>query len=189
MNQQNTGYSAVYSQNGACPSCGITPWQPATQQMPSAPAQSGSGSQPFVLPAQPAPSAAQSTAAPGTSYQQLTFPQSSAATQTGGITSGSFPGTGTFVPNVPPESFSGAITDLNQPMPMTVESLQYLNGFLRTQIGRRVRVEFLLGTNTLTDRTGTLLGVGANYILINESDSDDLLACDFYNIKFIRFYY
>lgn len=47
----------------------------------------------------------------------------------------------------------------------------------------------MLGTNTLTDRTGTLLGVGANYILINESDSDDLLACDFYNIKFIRFYY
>ena len=93
------------------------------------------------------------------------------------------------MPNTPPEAFSGAITDLNQPMPMTVESLQYLNGFLRTQIGRRVRVEFLLGTNTMTDRSGTLLGVGANYILINESDTDDLLACDFYNIKFIRFYY
>ena len=72
---------------------------------------------------------------------------------------------------------------------MTAESLQYLNGFIRTQIGRRVRVEFLIGTNTMTDRTGILVAVGANYILLNETEADDLLACDFYNIKFIKFYY
>ena len=81
------------------------------------------------------------------------------------------------------------INDLNQGMPMTAESLQYLNGFIRTQIGRRVRVEFLVGTNTITDRTGILVAVGANYILLNETETDDLLACDFYNIKFIKFYY
>ena len=81
------------------------------------------------------------------------------------------------------------ITDVTQPQPMTTESLQYLNGFLKSQIGRRVHVEFLLGTNTLTDRTGTLLGVGANYILMRETDSDDLLVCDFYNIKFVTVYY
>lgn len=69
------------------------------------------------------------------------------------------------------------------------ESLQYLNGFMRSQIGRTVRVDFLIGTNTLVDKTGVLLGVGANYILLNESQTDDLLACDFYNIKFIHFYY
>ena len=67
--------------------------------------------------------------------------------------------------------------------------MEYLNGFIRTQIGRRVRVEFLVGTNTITDRTGILVAVGANYILINETETDDLLACDFYNIKFIKFYY
>jgi len=76
-----------------------------------------------------------------------------------------------------------------QPMPMTAESLQYMNGFLRTQIGRPVKVDFLIGTNTLVDRTGILLGVGVNYILINEIESDDVVACDFYNIKFIKFYY
>ncbi len=69
------------------------------------------------------------------------------------------------------------------------DSLQYLNGFLRTQIGRPVLVTFLIGTNTLTDRSGILLGVGINYILINETQTDDVLACDFYNIKFVRFYY
>lgn len=82
-----------------------------------------------------------------------------------------------------------AINDLNQGTPITADSLQYLNGFIRTQIGRRVRVEFLIGTNTITDRTGILVAVGANYILINETETDDLLACDFYNIKFIKFYY
>ncbi len=78
---------------------------------------------------------------------------------------------------------------MDRPMAVTQESLQYLNGFLRTQIGKKVKVDFLIGTNTMTDRMGILVGVGANYILLNESETDDLLACDFYNIKFIRFYY
>lgn len=73
--------------------------------------------------------------------------------------------------------------------PVTTESIQYLNGFLRTQIGRRVRVEFLIGTSSFVDKEGILIGVGVNYILINETDTDDITACDFYNIKFIRFYY
>lgn len=77
----------------------------------------------------------------------------------------------------------------NQPIPVSADSVQFLNGFLRTQIGRKVTVEFLVGTNTLIDRTGTLLGVGANYILINEVETDDLLVCDFYNIKFVKMYY
>lgn len=70
-------------------------------------------------------------------------------------------------------------------VPVTVESTLFTPGFLRTQIGRRVRVEFLLGTNLLTDRTGTLVAVGASYILIRPVDSDDLMMCDIYSIKFV----
>jgi hypothetical protein len=81
------------------------------------------------------------------------------------------------------------ITPTTQPQPVTTESLQYFNGYLRTQIGRKVTVDFLIGTNTLVDKTGTLLGVGANYILINELETDDLLICDFYTIKFVKVYY
>ncbi|WP_242953658.1 hypothetical protein [Clostridium merdae] len=186
MNQPNMGYSAVYSQSGPCPSCGMGGWpQAAAQNMqPTTSAQAQMAAQ---IPPQTMPNMTpQITTTP---YQQVDFQQPAGASPSASLTQGATTGPTGFVPNSPPESFSGAITDLTQPMPMTVESLQYLNGFLRTQIGRRVRVEFLLGTNTMTDRTGTLLGVGANYILINESDSDDLLACDFYNIKFIRFYY
>ncbi len=82
-----------------------------------------------------------------------------------------------------------AITDFSNPFPVTPESIQYLNGFIRTQIGRRITVTFLVGSNLLEEKSGFLLGVGANYILINELDTNDLTACDFYNIKFIRFYY
>ena len=81
------------------------------------------------------------------------------------------------------------ITDFSNPFPVTAESIQYLNGFIRTQIGRRVTVTFLIGSSQLEEKSGFLLGVGANYILINELDTNDLTACDFYNIKFIRFYY
>lgn len=70
-------------------------------------------------------------------------------------------------------------------VPVTVENPLYTAGFLRTQIGRRIRVEFLLGTNLLTDRSGTLVAVGASYILIRLVDSDDLMMCDIYSIKFV----
>ncbi|MDF2988222.1 MAG: hypothetical protein K0R50_3732 [Eubacterium sp.] len=79
------------------------------------------------------------------------------------------------------------ITPTTQPEALTLTSTEYLNGFLRTQIGRRVRVEFLIGTGTLLDRTGTLLSVGANYINIRLIESDDVMTCDFFSIKFITF--
>ena len=66
---------------------------------------------------------------------------------------------------------------------------EYLNGLIRTQIGRRASIDFLLGTSGMVTKDGYILGVGSNYILINEVDTDDITACDFYNIKFIRFFY
>lgn len=81
------------------------------------------------------------------------------------------------------------ITDYSNPYPITAESIQYLNGFIRTQIGRRAQIQFLMGNAELVEKDGFLLGVGANYILINEIGTNDITACDFYNIKFIRFLY
>ncbi len=65
----------------------------------------------------------------------------------------------------------------------------YTQGYLKSQIGARVKVEFLIGTNMLVDREGTLVDVGISYIIIREVDTDDLLLCDIYSIKFVRFYY
>ena len=67
--------------------------------------------------------------------------------------------------------------------------IEYLNGLIRTQIGRRASIDFLLGTSGMVTKDGYILGVGSNYILINEVDTDDITACDFYNIKFIKFFY
>ena len=71
----------------------------------------------------------------------------------------------------------------------TSDSIEYLNGLIRTQIGRRASIDFLLGSTGMVTKDGYILGVGSNYILINEVDTDDITACDFYNIKFIKFFY
>lgn len=91
------------------------------------------------------------------------------------------------VPTAPITGIPAATGGQGQAMqvPVTVESALYTAGFLRTQIGRKVRVEFLLGTNLLTDRTGMLVAVGASYIILRPVDSDDLIMCDIYSIKFV----
>ena len=48
-----------------------------------------------------------------------------------------------------------------------------------------MRVEFLIGTNNLVDRTGILLDVGASYILLRALESDVVTYADIYSIKFI----
>ena len=61
----------------------------------------------------------------------------------------------------------------------------YTPGFLREQIGRLMRVEFLIGTNNMVDRIGILQDVGASYILLRSFENDSLVYCDIYSIKFI----
>ncbi len=70
-----------------------------------------------------------------------------------------------------------------------LSDINFTQGFLQTQIGRHVKVEFLIGTNMLVDREGDLVRVGTDYIIIQETETDDYLICDIYSIKFIRFYY
>lgn len=61
----------------------------------------------------------------------------------------------------------------------------YTPAFLREQIGRLMRVEFLIGTNNMVDRIGILEDVGASYILLRSFENDSLVYCDIYSIKFI----
>lgn len=72
-----------------------------------------------------------------------------------------------------------------QEMPEILTNPIYTPAFLREQIGKLMRVEFLIGTNNLTDRTGILEDVGASYILLRSIESDNLVYCDIYAIKFI----
>jgi len=73
-----------------------------------------------------------------------------------------------------------------EPGPPVMTDTDYLQGYLRTLIGRYIKVEFLIGTNMLMDREGTLMEVGIDHIVLREPQTDDLLVCDLYSIKFVE---
>lgn len=84
---------------------------------------------------------------------------------------------------------SQEILNYSEPFAVTSESIQFLNGFLRTQVGRTVEVDFLIGTDTIETKKGILLGLGANYIIMSEEGTNNLTVGDFYNIKFVKLFY
>ena len=75
--------------------------------------------------------------------------------------------------------------NIDQNSPEILTNPIYTPAFLREQIGKLMRVEFLIGTNTMTDRIGILEDVGASYILLRSFENDSLVYCDIYAIKFI----
>lgn len=74
----------------------------------------------------------------------------------------------------------------NSSSPEVLTNNIYTPAFLREQIGKLIRVEFLIGTNNLTDRTGILEDVGVSYILLRSIESGNLVYCDLYSIKFVN---
>ena len=58
-----------------------------------------------------------------------------------------------------------------QTEPETLTNTAYTPAFLKRYIGRLVRIEFLIGTTYLEDRTGV--------------QDKNLLYCDIYSIKFV----
>ena len=75
------------------------------------------------------------------------------------------------------------VTNANSPEILTNNI--YTPAFLRQQIGKLVRVEFLIGTNNLVDRIGILEDVGASYILLRSLESSTTVYADIYSIKFV----
>lgn len=71
--------------------------------------------------------------------------------------------------------------------PITLDT-QYTQGYLKTQIGKKVKIVFLLGANLVQDRTGTLLDVGISYVLLKDFESPSNILCDIYSIKFVNIY-
>ena len=75
--------------------------------------------------------------------------------------------------------------NINSNSPEILTNNIYTPAFLRENIGKLMRVEFLIGTNNLVDRTGILIDVGASYILLRALESDVITYADIYSIKFI----
>jgi hypothetical protein len=136
---------------------------------------------------------------PSSSIQAVATPMSDLDGINSGNRNSSETATGSSVPisspmrvNLTTEESAQPIEEHNQPFQsllVDAQSIQYLNSFARTQIGRMVQVNFMMGTNTVQTLEGTLLGVGTNFLLINERGTRNVTACDFYNVKYIRFFY
>ena len=65
--------------------------------------------------------------------------------------------------------------NINQNSPEILTNNIYTPAFLREQIGKLMRVEFLVGTNNLTDRIGVLEDVGASYILLRSIENNNIV--------------
>ena len=90
--------------------------------------------------------------------------------------------------NIQKQEIKEGKNENRQPQNNTPEVLTnpiYTPGFLRSQIGKLMRVEFLIGTNNMVDRIGFLEEVGASYILLRSFEGDSLIYADIYAIKFI----
>jgi len=69
--------------------------------------------------------------------------------------------------------------------PPTLADKNYIPGYLRNLIGRRIRAEFVLGTNLYLDKTGVLRDVGVNYFVLEDLISGAMIICDLYSVKFV----
>ena len=68
-------------------------------------------------------------------------------------------------------------------------SIQYMNGILRTQIGRYVRIKYSMGTNGIEEYDGFLIGVGINYVVLQYYLNKNIQIIDFYGIKSLTVFY
>ncbi|MDP4109160.1 MAG: hypothetical protein Q8878_03925 [Bacillota bacterium] len=69
--------------------------------------------------------------------------------------------------------------------PPSTMDIDYIPGYLASNIGRNMRAEFIIGTNQYADRTGRLVRVGANYFVLEDVNSRTLIMCDLYSVKFV----
>ena len=116
----------------------------------------------------------------------------------GSIYPGFFPGYMPMSPAIPQQTPSFATTpliDTTPGMPFVQApgapaqlDMDYTQGYLKTQIGKKVRIDFLIGTNTFQDRQGILEKVGISYVILKEAATGNLILCDIYSIKFVTIF-
>lgn len=73
---------------------------------------------------------------------------------------------------------------IRQEIPETLTDPVYIPAFLRGNMGKVMRCEFLIGTQT-TDRVGRLIEVGASYFVLQGIDPFSTIMCDMFSLKFV----
>ncbi len=70
--------------------------------------------------------------------------------------------------------------------PQFSDNSSYLQEYLKSMIGRLVKIDFLIGNDNLICKEGILKEVGTDYIVLELLQSNDLLVGDLYSIKFVQ---
>ena len=60
--------------------------------------------------------------------------------------------------------------------------------FLADNLGEYVIIEFLVGTQTLTQKAGVLYAVGSSVVTLYEEASQTFVTCDIFSVKFVTFF-
>lgn len=60
--------------------------------------------------------------------------------------------------------------------------------FLSDNLGEYVIIEFLVGTQTLTQKAGVLYAVGTSVVTLYEEVSQTFVTCDIFSVKFVTFF-
>lgn len=92
-----------------------------------------------------------------------------------------------YAPTKPIDVEGLPVSPIGSQMQPTIQDIGFTQAFLRTVIGKRVRVEFLLGTSIMEDKSGILEEVGISYIVLRE-ESGTRVMCDLYSIKFVNIF-
>lgn len=85
---------------------------------------------------------------------------------------------------MPAQQVSPAIPETQQGPPPASEN-GYIPNYLKSNIGKNIRAEFIIGMDQFTDRTGILTEVGNNYFVIHDVNSRTDIMCDLYSVKFV----
>ncbi|MCT4543334.1 MAG: hypothetical protein N4A63_07315 [Vallitalea sp.] len=89
-------------------------------------------------------------------------------------------------PKRPMNNFKSQESGNARRLPPVITNTDYLQGYLRSKIGKFMKVNFLLGTGTFIDKEGVLQDVGVDHIVLRDIKTDEEVIADLYSIKFVE---
>jgi hypothetical protein len=84
----------------------------------------------------------------------------------------------------PPLMDESVVPPMDREGPPPVFDIEYIPGYLLSNIGKNVRAEFVIG-NSYVDKVGRLIEVGVNYFVLDDVNSKTHIMCDLYSVKFV----
>ncbi len=88
------------------------------------------------------------------------------------------------VPRIPQENN----LMMNFKLPYNPLCMKNVNEYICRQIGSQVKIEFLFGEQNNIEKVGVLREVGRDFLVIEESETKNMLVCSMKQIKFISIY-